>query len=383
VLNNLPQHLDINLSKRNTEASIHYIHPYFASFHPSIPRTFIEWFTSKGDVVVDPFCGSGTTLVEAKIAGRQAIGVDVNPLACLISKVKTSLLDDEKLPQCFDLLKRIKDNLNVLFGQSTLTEGDKVLLSAEIPDFRNREYWFKPQVLNELGIIKAHINKLPDKDLKDFCLVAFSSIIVRVSNQQHETRYKKIEKKIKAFEVYENFYQKLVHMVKSMKELNKDASDATCKIFCEDLRRPVSVKDEVDLIVTSPPYLNAWDYNLYQRFRFYWLGFDHLQFRNAEIGAHLKHSYINNSVRKYAEDMELCLQQMHSMLKKGALCCIVVGEAFVQGKRVGVSETLTGAAEDLGFSLERIYEKEIFGPHFSQSRSAENKIENIMIFRKL
>jgi site-specific DNA-methyltransferase (cytosine-N4-specific) len=383
VVSNFSQLFNTYADRKNAESFTHGFHPYFASFHPQIPKTFIERFTSKGDVVLDPFCGSGTTLVEAKITGRHSIGIDVNPLACLLSKVKTTPIEKEKLSQCFGLLSRIKCNLNFLYGQSTLVQSEKFLLEPEIPDFRNREYWFEPHVLKELGIIKAHIQRLQDKDLKDFCLVAFSSIIVKVSNQQHETRYKKIDKKLKAFEAYENFSVKLRQMIQRMTLFNKVASNASCKIFCEDLRFSTAIKDEeADLIVTSPPYLNAWDYNLYQRFRFYWLGFDHLKFRNTEIGAHLKHSYINDSVSKYSEDMTLCLKQMHRMLKTGATCCIVIGEAFVQGKRVELGEILTKVATDLGFTLEKKIKKEIFGPHFSQRRSAGNKLESIIILRK-
>jgi site-specific DNA-adenine methylase len=375
--------LSMSFQNEGAVSPIHRIHPYFASFHPSIPRGFIQAFTSKGEVVLDPFCGSGTTLVEAKLLERNAIGIDVNPLASLISKVKTCPLGEVRLQQCLTLLKEIKEDLNFLYGQSTLIERKTMLLSPDIPDFRNKDYWFTSQVLNELGTIKAHVGRLQDKDVRDFCMVALSSIIVRVSNQQHETRYKRVDKRIRAFEVYERFRISLIHMMESMKEFDKAASNSTCRVFCEDLRSRISLKnEEVDLVVTSPPYLNAWDYNLYQKFRFYWLGFDHLSFKNSEIGAHLKHSYMNNSVRKYIDDMRLCLLQIHRVLKKGACCCIVVGEAFVQGKRVSIGEILVKMAEELSFSLEKIYEKEISGPHFSQTRSAGNKLERIIILSK-
>ena len=73
------------------------IHPYFASFHPSIPGTMIELFTKKDDVVLDPFCGSGTTLLQSGISSRNSIGYDANPIACLISKVRTTKIHERKL----------------------------------------------------------------------------------------------------------------------------------------------------------------------------------------------------------------------------------------------------------------------------------------------
>ena len=74
----------------------HGIHPYPAKFIPQIPSCLVETYSRKGDVILDPFCGSGTTLLETIIRDRQAIGVDVNPIATLISKVKTSCLRDSE-----------------------------------------------------------------------------------------------------------------------------------------------------------------------------------------------------------------------------------------------------------------------------------------------
>jgi len=371
------------MGKSDKETFTHGFHPWFASFHPQVPRTFIKQFTSQGDTVLDPFCGSGTTLVEAKLAGIESIGIDVNPLACLITKVKTTPINDEKLSSCANLLENISSNLNVLFGQTTLTKDKRALLEPKIPNFRNRDYWFKPHVLTELGTIKAHIDALKDNDLRDFCSVALSSIIVGVSNQQHETKYKRVDKKVGLYATYKKFETKLKQMIDKLKEFNKVASNRGCKVYCEDLRHCTSIENETaDLIVTSPPYLNAWDYNLYQKFRFYWLGFDRLKFRSVEIGAHLKHAYIKDSVKIYIEDMRLCLHQMYQMLRRGGHCSIVVGEAVVQGERVDVGKILRDVATDLGFISEKIYTRKIFGPHFSQSRSIGNKIERIIVLRK-
>src|ERR671928_1719504 len=84
--------LDWELQKANTRYYTHGYHPYSAKYIPQIPNRLISNFTEKNDLVLDTFMGSGTTLVESKILGRNAIGIDVNPLACLISKVKTTAI---------------------------------------------------------------------------------------------------------------------------------------------------------------------------------------------------------------------------------------------------------------------------------------------------
>jgi DNA modification methylase len=380
----LPEKLDLSHTDGSEGFVTSDFHPYFASFAPKIPNFFLNRFTSEGDTVLDPFCGSGTTLVEAKINDRNSIGIDVNPLACLISKVKTTTIPDGELNNCSNILTKIRSSLNSLYGQLTLcSSSEQISLEIEIPEFHNRDYWFKPHVLRELGTIKSCISAIKDVDLRDFCLVAFSGIIVRVSNQEHETRYKRVDKKVKPFDSYLFFEKKINEMISYMKEFNRLASSSDCKIYNDDLRFSKSpTSDTADLIVTSPPYLNAWDYNLYQRFRFYWLGFDPNRLRNSEIGAHLKHSYMENSVQNYVADLKLCLQQMYRMLKTNAYCCIIIGEAFVRGKRIDVGELILETATDMGFEHQRTYTREVFGPHYSQRRSANNKVESVIILHK-
>jgi site-specific DNA-methyltransferase (cytosine-N4-specific) len=382
-LESLPEQLNLGINDNAKEYMVYDFHPYFASFSARMPRFFLTRLTSEDDTVLDPFCGSGTTLVEAMLANRNSVGIDVNPLACLIAKVKTTPISDKTLSNSLIVLKEIKGAINSLYGQLTFADNISVTIKPDIPDFQNRNYWFNPHVLKELGIIKSRINTIENRDLREFCLVAFSSIIVKVSNQQHETRYKRIKKNVKPFDTYSVFEKKIYEMIDYMRKFNKHTFNHNCSVFCEDLRFSTSVGDEqVDLIVTSPPYLNAWDYNLYQRFRFFWLGFDPRKLRNLEIGAHLKHSYIQDSVERYSDDMRMCLQQMYRILKRSAYCCIVIGEAFVRGKRIDVGKIIKEISVDLGFEHQKTYTREVLGPHFSQQRSANNKTENVIVFRK-
>ena len=385
ILDNLPDRLDIDLNNNRSEQLTANFHPYFASFSSEIPRFFLRRFTSEGDTVLDPFCGSGTTLLEAILSNRNAVGIDVNPLACLISKVRTTPIPKDELDYSSIILMKIRGEINRLYGQLTLTVDEPPEMQIEIPDFLNRDYWFKPHVLKELGIIKSRIDSIEHRNLKDLFKVAFSSIIVKVSNQQHETRYKRVDKRINQFDTYLHFEKKVQEMVSSMRIVNKLNEMGNCRVYNQDLRLARLARDlneSVDLIVTSPPYLNAWDYHLYQRFRFYWLGFNPQKLRDEEIGAHLTHCYIENSVQRYSSDMTLCLMHIYRMLKKSAYCCMVIGDALVRGKRVDTGELITNIATKLGFEHRKTYNREIFGPHFSQKRSINKKIEHIIILRK-
>jgi len=84
--------LDWELEDADTEYYTHGYHTYSGEYIPQIPNRLISTFTERNDLILDPFLGGGTTLVESKVLGRNAIGIDINPLACLISRVKTTVL---------------------------------------------------------------------------------------------------------------------------------------------------------------------------------------------------------------------------------------------------------------------------------------------------
>jgi site-specific DNA-methyltransferase (cytosine-N4-specific) len=151
------------------------LHPYPARFIENIPRTLIDVLgCPKGSVVFDPFCGSGTTLFEAQCLGYDSIGVDLNPIACLLSKVKT-----RSLPS--------------LFTQAYLMVHTKALSAYcenhYIPAIPNLDHWFKKEVQIALSTIMSEIALQQDEEIREALQLALSSIIVRVSNQDSDTRY--------------------------------------------------------------------------------------------------------------------------------------------------------------------------------------------------
>jgi DNA modification methylase len=113
--------IDWNFKDVETTYLTHCYHSYPARFIPQIPQTIIENFTCKGDVVLDPFCGCGTALVESVLRGRRAVGVDINPIACLITKVKTTPLEPSKLKNyASSLIGSLTRIIMQLRGQNTL-----------------------------------------------------------------------------------------------------------------------------------------------------------------------------------------------------------------------------------------------------------------------
>jgi site-specific DNA-methyltransferase (cytosine-N4-specific) len=186
----------------------HAIHPYPAKFIPQIPRTLIKLFHPGGDsAVLDPFCGSGTTLVEALSAGVPSIGIDVNPLATLVTKVKTTPIPGAMVEIARNVCGRARRRLD--HGR------------VQIPYIPRVDHWFKKPVQQALGSLVLEINAVPDQHIADAPKVALSSIIVRVSNQESDTRYAAVEKPVTIDTVWASFERAAVTLGSSLESIDE------------------------------------------------------------------------------------------------------------------------------------------------------------------
>ena len=175
--------------ENETQDAIAKLHPYPARFIESIPRYLINLLgVESGSSILDPFCGSGTTLLEAQKLGKSSVGVDLNPIACLISRVKTQALSADLIEQG-DYIYQI--------AKKKYEEGD-----LEVPLIPNLNHWFKLDVQKAIFSLISEINKIENNNIQDALRFALSSIIVRVSNQESDTRYAAIGKKAKAKDVF-------------------------------------------------------------------------------------------------------------------------------------------------------------------------------------
>src|SRR5438034_514888 len=184
--------VDWNFASSLPRQGVHSIHPYPARFIPQIPRQLIRLFHPQdGSGVFDPFCGCGTTLVEAIDQGLDACGVDLNPLACLIAKVKTT-----RLP------RDISDVIRTTVAASREAYETGAIPLPEIPRL---SHWFKPEVQSALTAITSVVEREEDEPIREALQVAVSNIIVQVSNQESDTRYAAVEKNISAENVFSRF----------------------------------------------------------------------------------------------------------------------------------------------------------------------------------
>ena len=213
------------------------IHPYPAKFIRRIPRKLIHEFPPrKGLALLDPFCGSGTALSEAQVVGIPSIGVDVNPIAVMISRVRSSPVPDGVL--------RVAQRVEFI------ARANQEPLLPAIPRL---DHWFKPQVQLAIASLTRAIDE-QGEGCKELLRLALSSIIVRVSNQDSDTRYAAVDKNVDAEDVYKRFaaaVNKTTQALEGRPIALADAEVIEADVLTFDRR---TIDRPIGLVITSPPY---------------------------------------------------------------------------------------------------------------------------------
>lgn len=257
---------NLDFDGHNTLYATHGLHPYAAKCPPQLVKYGLRYYSKRGETVLDPMVGSGTTLVEARLIGRHAIGYDIDPLARLIAQVKSREVDDESIRQAYaTVVEQAARDLGVLESANT---SSAVRDRAAPPDFHNRDYWFSPKVSAALAILSYHISETPmSEEGRDFLWVAFSSLILAkksvanardIIHSRHHYWHHPCPP-----DVLGKFDARVKRMRKQIAEFRTLCRKAPATISEARLgdARCLSLEDEtVDLIFTSPPYATALDY---------------------------------------------------------------------------------------------------------------------------
>lgn len=376
-----------SISNPSTMYLTHGIHHYTARMIPHIPRYFILKYTEKNDLILDPFCGSGTTLLEARLLGRKAIGIDINPLAVLISEVKSNTLDTVELARAIESVE----------GRLSTSEGSA-------PRFPNIDYWFCERAKKELAAIKHVLesSRVLDERIRQFLLLCFSAIIRRSSYADpymaKTYRSKRMLGKVQNGWVptpIKYFKETLSNNFKRMEALCRctNMSENFAKALPGDAKEIEAILgkknvERVDFIMTSPPYINAQDYFRSYKLEIWWLGLatpeEIRRLERLAIGTEIVSepdqkresptqskeldaildsiSRIDRKkgliVRNYFENMAMVLEQCKAVLNTNGHLCLVTGNNTICNTRIPSYRILSSIARDIGFELvERVRNK--------------------------
>ena len=344
------------------------LHPYPAKFIPEIPRKLIEAYRpADGTAVLDPFCGSGTTLSEAQALGLSSIGVDLNPIAVLMSRVKTAPLPQSANQALLSVLEMARANP-----------------TPAVPDIPRLDHWFRTEVQLAVAGLAAAILSQPSA-VRDLLRLTLSSIIVRVSNQDSDTRYAAVEKQVTREDVFRLFARAGDRIVKAL-HARPDPLAQSDVIEADVLSlAPCKIARPVGLVVTSPPYPNAYEYWLYHKYRMWWLGFDPLTVKAREIGAraHFFKGANSHTADDFVRQMSGVLALIEQVLVKGGHACFVVGRSRIQGEMVDNAAIIAEAGFARGFRETMRAERVLAPTRKSFNLSHANiKTETVLVLRK-
>jgi DNA modification methylase len=248
--------------------------PWIAGFSSEFVKAILdEWLMGKA-VVLDPFAGVGTTLVEAYFANHDVVGFEINPYAALATRVK---LDINNLD--VDRLKQLAGDLRDFARQSLLS--DYKPISSAPPGFKTRTAFYSQSVLKKVLIVQDFINSVSDQPSVEVMQLAFAATMVSYSNYSYEpslgTRKAVGKSDIEDCAVIDKIYEKLGEIISDIKMVRSclPALAAKTRVInasffnCAEYLEPAAV----DLCITSPPYLNNYHYIRNTRPQLYWLGF--------------------------------------------------------------------------------------------------------------
>ena len=391
---------------KDQRALTHGIHKYPAKFFPELPRWIIERYSKRGEMVLDPFMGSGTVNLEASLLGRNSIGIDVDPFSKFLARVKTTPLPEHELLSAWrSINKRVSG-----YSEPKHLEG--------VPEFPYRDNWFKSHALKELAHIKREIEKTDtSRKVKDFFLVCFSSVIRQVSEADNNcTRTvirKSLGKQVPQGMAINLFLKRAETQVENMRALSALAPAGDVFIPDDSDARSMSIvrSESIDLAVTSPPYANAVDYPRTHQLEIYWLGFADgslqplkAQHVGTEVVKAKDYSELHTTgcqdadsvieqvyqvdprrayiAAKYLLDMFVNLEEVHRVLKKKGFYVLVIGNNLMRGFEFETWRYLCDQAPKVGFKVETYFISAIINHFIKVPRKERINEDYILVLRK-
>lgn len=371
-------------TRKDTAYITHGYHRYPAKFIPQIVSRLAEKYTKEGDLIVDPFGGCGTTLVESKVMCRPSIGVDINPVAVLMTKAKKTPIEPSKVEEQFLKVKQKIDS----FDKNT---------EVKAPEHERIDYWFKPEEKRKLAFLFSEISKIKDQDVRDFFYCGFSNILKNCSIWLQKSNKPTRDLKKNPTDPFIAFSRQVKAMLRGNADFynllqEKKCLKTPCNVYCTDARKIPAKSNSVSLIVTSPPYVTSYEYADLHQLTALWFEYtkDLSDFRKRFIGTayHNKKEVILNSeiaekikaellkkdnktaeeIATYFSEMNQVFEEMKRMLKKGGRTCIVIGDTNLKGVAILNAEVFVEQLQNLGFKVDDIIKREIPSKNLPSTR---------------
>ncbi|MBI4656425.1 MAG: helix-turn-helix domain-containing protein [Elusimicrobia bacterium] len=395
-----------------TKTYTHGFHAYPAMFIPQVARKLILAFSQNSDLVCDIFCGSGTTLVESSLLNRNSIGIELNPLAVLIARVKTTPIDPKTL------LTKLKIVINEYQQNKDI----------EPPEFYNIDFWFSRNAIKDLARLRGAIWNISEENIRNFFLLPFSEVVRIVSFTRHNEfklfrSPEKLSDKFKT-DTLNEFVKLCENNILGMKEYIRDVLPQTySRIITGDATKDNGIPyNSVDFIITSPPYGDSRTtvaYGQFSRLSSQWLDLlpPNIKDLDKELMGGKNNVDINDSILEQSNtlkysiktiaekdkdrakdvlsfyiDLEKALKQAHKILKPQKYFCLIVGNRTVKELVLKTDAIICELGEKIGFTSQGILYRNIPNKRMPLRNSPTNEAgktgstmlkEGIILLRKL
>lgn len=426
---NLDWLLEWTFKKRDEPLAAHKIHRYPAVFVPELADKIISTFSNEGDTVLDIFSGSGTTLLEAMKLKRHSKGIELNPLAILITKVKTKFIDE-------DLLSKNIEEWKINFLNESFDEHQ----------INKKEFWFHDTTNKSVNDAIGAINRIENEYIKDFLSVCLSEIIREISYCVHSGfKLHKDKKKVSNLISFNKpeLLKKITPVIKrnfdaimELKDIDNDKFSP--QLYFQDSRVKLAAIDDssVDLILTSPPYGDSRTtvaYGQFSTFSSELLQLDNLYDRAARrldsdlLGGNTKDIDVEDFYKKsltirniqelflgrillskdesakkrsrerlkdilsFYDDLDKCIKNGSEYLKKDGFFVLVTASRIVHETKLHTDNIIAELGKNHGLKLKNIYYRDIHNKRMPRKVSATNIVgettetmteESIIILQK-
>ena len=347
-----------NVDHDVAESLTHPFHSHPARLHPATARVLVELVAGigigggRGRTLLDPFCGSGTVLVEARAAGLRAAGIDLNPLAVLVARAKTWTVPGRRRKELRDAAHAISGAV-LAAGRAARRSGAEPAPMRRPtgfdPNARNRRLasWFAPHVRRELELLAARLDELAPRDaeLAAVLTACLSAILYKVSSRTSDTDGTWVDRNIARGAPARLFAQRVDLLVAGLGDFPPGSPP---EIFELDARRLSEVIPDGSAsgVVTSPPYAGTYDYAEHQRLRFDFLALRHRELEAGELGS--RRSFEADAAaasHAWRTALGASLAAIAAALAPGAAAALVIGDSVVVpgGLGAGAAQAFSSA----------------------------------------
>ncbi|EGP09859.1 hypothetical protein CSIRO_0290 [Bradyrhizobiaceae bacterium SG-6C] len=360
------------------------VHPFPARMAPGIALDIIP-STKEPIRILDPMMGSGTVLAVARSKGHRAIGVDMDPLAVLISRVWTTPIDAE------EVCEKAKEVLSKALQRSrTITTYSAYPTSSDNETRDFVDYWFDTAARKQLASLAQTIERIKNDRVRDALWCAFSRLIITKANGaslamdlSHSRPHKSFDKAPAM--PFDHFLTAVDHVVRNCIGNKDEHRGPSTTIYLADARKLPIKSGSIDLVLTSPPYLNAIDYMRCSKFSLVWMksNIGNLrQIRSNSVGAELKSTAASGNedvktvisemkltpklqpkytamLARYVDDMMQSVKETERVLSRGGKAVYVVGENTVRGTFIPNAKLVSAVAELAGLKFDSKYSRKL------------------------